>query len=138
MLDMNRLKTIRKQAGMTLKGVAEKFDVTPMTIQRFEKGTRNISLKWLEKLAALYGVTVPELIGEEPPEGKSPETALNPELLEEIVTYAMFRCKGQNVDPKKLSKVICLTYARCLQIEGKQKTAQIKEKVDDMIACVAA
>lgn len=131
---MNSLKIIRKQAGLTLKEVAKEFDVTPMTIQRFEKGTRNVSLKWLEKLAKLYKVTVPELIGDEP---VSPATTdVDKRLLEEIVAYALGRCKGQDVDAKTLSTVIAITYTRCQQAEGKQKTAQIKEKVDDMLACV--
>ncbi len=137
---MNRLRDIRKNAGLTLKQVAEAFEVTPMTIQRFEKGTRNVSLKWLEKLAELYKVSVPELIAEGvtiAAETSPSDTGMDAGLLEEIVAYALGRCAGRNVDPHILTKVIVTTYARCRQSAGGKKTTQIHEKVDDMLTVVA-
>lgn len=59
---MNRLKEIRENKGHTLAKVASALKTTPMTIQRFEAGTRNVSLKWLTKLANFYQIDVGELV----------------------------------------------------------------------------
>lgn len=60
--DMNRLREIREHLGMTLEQVATAANTTLATIQRFETGTRNVNLKWLEKLAKIYGIGVHELV----------------------------------------------------------------------------
>lgn len=62
---MNRLREIRESTGLTLAQVAEAVKCTPMTIQRFETGKRNISLRWLEKLAKFYKKSVAELVDNE-------------------------------------------------------------------------
>lgn len=49
----NRIRAIRKDRGMTLADVAEACDppTTAQTIGRLETGTRNLSLRWMEKIA---------------------------------------------------------------------------------------
>lgn len=61
---MNRLREIREHKGMTLEEVANAANTTLATIQRFETGTRNVNLKWLEKLAKIYGVGIHELVSQ--------------------------------------------------------------------------
>ncbi|WP_305096417.1 helix-turn-helix domain-containing protein [Croceibacterium aestuarii] len=60
---INRIRDVRKQKGMTLADVAEACDppTTPQTIGRLETGMRNLSLDWMNRIAAALGVE-PEMI----------------------------------------------------------------------------
>ena len=60
---INRIRDIRKQKGMTLAEVAAACDppTTAQTIGRLETGMRNLSLGWMNKIAAALGVD-PELL----------------------------------------------------------------------------
>ena len=60
---INRIRDVRKQKGMTLAEVAAACDppTTPQTIGRLETGMRNLSLDWMNKIAAALGVE-PEMI----------------------------------------------------------------------------
>ncbi len=134
---MNRLKIIREQAGYTQEEVATAHNVTPQTIQRFEKGTRNVSLSWLERLAKFYDVRVSALVDEiGASDEKATEGDVDETLLREILTYAQTRCKGFDVDPATLAKVVCKTYKKCRKTSGAQQETEIREKVDDMLTCV--
>ena len=134
---MNRLKIIREQAGFTQDEVAAAHKVTAQTILRFEKGSRNISLAWLEKLAKFYGVRVSALVDDAGSlDVKTAESDIDEVLLREIITYAQTRCNGFDVDPATLAKVVCKTYRKCRKTSGVQKELEIKEKVDDMLTCV--
>lgn len=60
---INRIRDIRKQKGMTLAEVAAACDppTTAQTIGRLETGMRNLSLVWMNRIAAALGVD-PELL----------------------------------------------------------------------------
>lgn len=60
---INRIRDIRKQKGLTLAEVAERCDppTTAQTIGRLETGMRNLSLVWMNRIAAALGVD-PELL----------------------------------------------------------------------------
>lgn len=55
---INRIRDIRKQKKMTLAEVAERCDppTTAQTIGRLETGMRNLSLVWMNRIAAALGV----------------------------------------------------------------------------------
>ena len=65
---INRLRDIRRQKGMTLADVAAACNppTTAQTIGRLETGTRNLSLVWMNRIAAALEVD-PQLLvrGEE-------------------------------------------------------------------------
>ena len=67
---INRIRDIRKQKGLTLADVAARCSppTTAQTIGRLETGTRNLSLVWMNRIAAALAVD-PELLvrGEEAP-----------------------------------------------------------------------
>jgi len=124
---------------MTLNQVAEALKVSSMTIQRFETGTRNVSLKWLEKLAQLYGVRVAELVDEIDPASMPP--GLDVKLLEEILEAVQEYCEqklaeGKKINKKALPRVISIAYNRSQEDAKKQKKADIREKIEDMLALV--
>lgn len=60
---INRIRDIRKSKGLTLAQLAEACDppTTPQTIGRLETGMRNLSLKWMERIAAALEVD-PEML----------------------------------------------------------------------------
>ena len=60
---INRIRDIRKEKGWTLADLAEACDppTTPQTVGRLETGMRNLSLKWMERIAAALGVE-PEVL----------------------------------------------------------------------------
>lgn len=60
---INRIRDIRRQKAMTLADVAARCDppTTAQTIGRLETGTRNLSLVWMNRIAAALGVD-PELL----------------------------------------------------------------------------
>ena len=60
---INRIRDIRREKGMTLADVAERCSppTTAQTIGRLETGMRNLSLGWMNRIAAALGVE-PELL----------------------------------------------------------------------------
>ncbi|WP_390551252.1 helix-turn-helix domain-containing protein [Qipengyuania sp. MTN3-11] len=60
---INRIRDIRQQKGWTLADLAEACSppTTPQTVGRLETGMRNLSLKWMDRLAAALDVD-PELL----------------------------------------------------------------------------
>lgn len=60
---MNRLKELRKSWGMTRVELAEKLRVTKLTILNWEHGTHEIKGSNTKKLADIFGVSIPYLLG---------------------------------------------------------------------------
>ncbi len=60
---INRIRDIRKEKGLTLAEVAEACDppTTAQTIGRLETGMRNLSIKWMDRIAAALGIA-PEML----------------------------------------------------------------------------
>ncbi len=60
---INRIRDIRREKGLTLADVAERCQpqTTAQTIGRLETGMRNLSLVWMNRIAAALGVE-PELL----------------------------------------------------------------------------
>nr|WP_166175945.1 helix-turn-helix transcriptional regulator [Altererythrobacter segetis] len=60
---INRIRDVRKEKGMTLADVAAACvpPTTAQTIGRLETGMRNLSLGWMNKIAAALGVE-PEML----------------------------------------------------------------------------
>ena len=60
----NRLKELRRKAGLTLEELAEKLDTSKQTIHRYENGViANIPREKIERLAANLGASPAELMG---------------------------------------------------------------------------
>ncbi|MXO64317.1 helix-turn-helix domain-containing protein [Altericroceibacterium endophyticum] len=64
---INRIRSIRKQKGLTLAEVAERCSppTTAQTIGRLETGMRNLSLDWMNRIAAALEVESGLLVKEE-------------------------------------------------------------------------
>ncbi len=64
---INRIRDIRRQKGMTLADLAAACapPTTAQTIGRLETGTRNLSLKWMERIGAALAVDLEMLVRSE-------------------------------------------------------------------------
>ena len=61
-MPMNRLRELRQQRGLTLEQVADELGTTPATIHRLETGKRQLTEKWIRRLAAFYRVHPGEIL----------------------------------------------------------------------------
>lgn len=61
-----RIKLLRKTRGFTQVDLAKKLGTTQKAISDYEKGSAKPSRERLPKLAAIFGVSVDELLGTEP------------------------------------------------------------------------
>lgn len=64
---INRIRDIRKDKGWTLADLAEACDppTTAQTIGRLETGMRNLSVKWMDRIARALGVDPETLVRSE-------------------------------------------------------------------------
>ena len=71
---INRIRDIRQERGLTLADVAARCSppTTAQTIGRLETGMRNLSLAWMNRIAAALGVEPELLLRSEGPEQPSP------------------------------------------------------------------
>lgn len=60
---MNRLKELRKEKNLTQKELADKINVSKITVLRWENGERQIKTDKAQKLADFFGVSVGYLLG---------------------------------------------------------------------------
>jgi transcriptional regulator with XRE-family HTH domain len=57
-----RFQKVRKDAGWTQEQLAEALDIQPITLSRWERGERAVSLTLLARSAALLDVTLADLL----------------------------------------------------------------------------
>ena len=70
----NRLRVLRKAAGLTQEGVAELAGISSIFYQSIEAGRRpNVSLKTIDKISRGYGLTIHELFAPQVPRAKIPK-----------------------------------------------------------------
>ena len=55
------LRDLRKQAGLTVKQVAERLGVAEQTLYRYESGERGVMVTTAYQLALIYGVGIDEV-----------------------------------------------------------------------------
>lgn len=91
---INRIRDIRRQKGMTLADVAAACDppTTAQTIGRLETGMRNLSLVWMNRIAAALQV--------------EPETLLRSEGAEPARLVATLGTKGAEALRKPIDAVL--------------------------------
>lgn len=56
------VKAARQKAGLTQTGLAEKSGISRVDISRIEGGQINVTLRTMSKLAAAFGLRVPEML----------------------------------------------------------------------------
>ena len=59
----NKLREIRTRKGMHLQEIADRIDTSVSTISSLERGTRNLTLDWIERLSEALDCHPSEIIG---------------------------------------------------------------------------
>lgn len=74
---ITRIRDVRRAKGLTLEDVALRCEppTTAQTIGRLETGTRTVSVKWLNRIAAALGVQASDLV-DLPESGSVPVAAI--------------------------------------------------------------
>jgi transcriptional regulator with XRE-family HTH domain len=75
-----RLRAARVAAGLTGREVLEQAGIDPGNLSRMERSKRTPTVEVLGRLAALYGVSLADLLGPEPAGGASWVPRLSPNL----------------------------------------------------------
>src|SRR5438094_9995249 len=76
-----RLRAIRLRQGVGLRELARRLDLSPSSISQIETGKIRPSVRTLYALASAFGVTVDEVLFDEPPSsraGATPSTGASP------------------------------------------------------------
>jgi transcriptional regulator with XRE-family HTH domain len=61
----DNIKNMREERGLMQKEVAAHIDVDKSTYSKIEKGTRDVSVEELSKIARLFNVTIDKLVNDE-------------------------------------------------------------------------
>ena len=132
----NRIREIRLSRKLTLEKLAEKLCVDPRTVQRFETGERNVSLKWIEKIADALDVSPQELIS-----GSNAERAdqgIDEAMFKQAVTYAAESLRGHAVDAKEFMGHVFKIYGRIKAdpsfVSDESRLSHIKTGIDTALA----
>ena len=56
------LKALREQAGLSVKEVAQKLNVTEMSVYRYEANKRHLDIEQVLELSSLYDCSTEEII----------------------------------------------------------------------------
>ncbi|WP_095011902.1 helix-turn-helix domain-containing protein [Tsuneonella mangrovi] len=85
---INRIRAIRKQKGLTLAELAAACDppTTAQTVGRLETGMRNLSLKWMDRIAAALGVDPETLVRSEANDRAQVVATLGPDGAEPLAS----------------------------------------------------
>lgn len=70
------IKKLRKQAGWTQTQLAERLGVSQATVASWESGIRRPDLSLLPAIAAVFGVTVNDIYGDDAPKDDLAEEAM--------------------------------------------------------------
>ena len=61
-----KLLELRKKLHLTQKEIAEKFHISQRAYSHYEKGTRELPIEYLIKLADYYNVSTDYILGHKP------------------------------------------------------------------------
>ena len=101
----SRLRDIRTDAGYTQSALARRMETSQSAISQMEGGDRQPSLRMLQRLAGVLGVTVGYLLGEGSPRPEKAEEqlfhqyrSLPEEARAQVRIYTEFLCERNTGD----------------------------------------
>lgn len=149
---MNNIRKFRELRGLTLEALGDKIGKGLRTVQRYETGERNVSLKLLEKIAAALGVTTADLIenssgkgAKKTSKGFSDAVGIfknieRDPLLDQINNNVYFVWSHselkKSVPIEKLPSIVYAIYTSYKRGSKKPKKDEIKNKAADMLSVV--
>lgn len=124
----NRIQELRKERKMTQEELAEKLDVTPQAVSKWETDNSYPDISLLVELANLFNCTVDELLGR-----KNNETKVLPEDMRKDINKMLLKIRITSEENEKTKVNINLPVSLILACydEGK-KIPVIEEKLNGM------
>lgn len=107
-----RLKSLRKEAGLTQKQVAEHFDIKQPSYAQWEQGKRNPSDETLKRFAQFFDVSTDYLLGKT--DIKNHSTIDEAKLDEAISNSLGYNGKPPTEEEKANMKEVLLKYFESL------------------------
>lgn len=103
----SRIREARKAAGLTQKQLAEKCGMFDSALRRIESGKHIPNLVTLEMIAEFLGVTVSQLISEEPQEqDKHPVKVSRLDLIAGLIWDLAQKCQSKQEFTEAIQGVI--------------------------------
>lgn len=103
----HRIKSLRKERGLTLLQVAEKLGVTESTVQRYESGNiKNLKYETMVELAELFDVAPAYLMGWTSEEEDT--TQANKDITEAVALFQKLNAVGRTEALNRLQEMTSL------------------------------
>lgn len=101
-----RLKLARQAAKKTQKEVADALGMTYQAISNYERGKTKVESDILIKLSRIYGVSVPELLGESSTPGPRILSDFTEEEIQLVNDYRSLSRRGKDMIQEQMSLAI--------------------------------
>jgi len=95
-----QIKKLRKQMRITQSQLAERLNVSQSTVASWENGTRRPDLDLVPAIAAVFGVSVNDIYGAEPPQEEQDEVMQIREMLRRGPSYRTLFKTMNNATPE--------------------------------------
>lgn len=138
MIFAGKLKTLRKQSGMSQEKLAEKLGVSRQAITKWETGSGIPDIENIMAISSLFNISIDELLGNEKTENKSSDF-----LFESVTEYDIDEPKRYDMKLGGAKQLVLLGYdgekirvrlasntLSTLQNDFKVKIDDIKKRID--------
>lgn len=106
----NNIKAIRLERGLTQEKLAEILNTTHVTISRYEKNNRGMTLHVLERVAKALNCSIVDLISDIEISAKKDLSVTEMQHIINICLDVIFNETGTNLDAEAVSDVIVEVY----------------------------
>ena len=97
-----QIKKLRKQMRITQSQLAERLNVSQSTVASWENGTRRPDLDLVPAIAAVFGVSVNDIYGAEPPQDEQDETMQIRDMLRRDPSYRLLFSAADKASPEHI------------------------------------
>ena len=124
---MNRLKELRKEKKLTQKELADKINVSKITVLRWENGERQIKPGKAKALADFFGVSVGYLLGYSDKEERSSSIELKNDIRRELIEQLLEANRRETAIDRGFSMQELLDENSALRDENRRLTNELMD-----------
>ena len=104
---MNNLRALRKKAGLSIEDLARKVEASISLISKLERGERNVSFRWVNKLATALDCAPSEIVGD------------NIETLDSVPTVPYWmQFKPHKIDSPEMDRILPVGCQAFIEIDA--------------------
>ena len=124
---MNRLKELRKEKKLTQKELADKINVSKITVLRWENGERVPKSDKAQQLADFFGVSVGYLLGYSDKEERSSSIELKNDIRRELIEQLLEANRRETAIDRGFSMQGLLDENSALRDENRRLTNELMD-----------